>query len=823
MIYCSINCIDIAHTLHLKNLLTAISIVLFFLPLLAKSQIGEKGVIRGKVVEEIGRLPIPYAVVSVTEANAELPIATFQTDENGNFKFQNLKEGIYRVKVSFVGFSNFTVSDIYISKAELEKNIGTIKLAQSQNSLTEVVITGEKPLIETDGDMITYNVASSIHAEGSSAVDILKDVPMVEVDIDGKPSISGMRSTRVFINGRPSDYMTSNIADLLNVLPSDAVEKIEVMTNPPAKYSADGEGIINIVLRKDFKVGFNGNVGVGVGLQGNKNGNASASYKGKNYSVNGGGSIRANKGKSYSENFRTNIFPDTTYYYNQYNDGESDNGGANFRMGFDWDITKNQNLKASSSYSSNQSESFTNNDFYYLTEERNEKRLRRQLNGADATNNTFVFNADYRYRIDTAGNSLSMGLTTNTNTNHSFRNFDRKYVFPTNLSPSLQQNNNDIGNDGINFNLDYEKMLFKKRDRLEVGLAIGIRENQNDLLVENYSFKNKAFNKNDKLSSDFVYHEKIYAAYASYNYRSKGWTVRGAIRTEYTNVNFDLSTSQSYLVNPYFSTFPSLSISKFIKKKYSVGLSYGMRVNRPREQTLNPQINNADTLNISYGNPNLKPSYTHQLSLNLGTYGTNWSFNPRITYSRAIGVIERFRFIDPSGISESTYDNVGSNYYLSYILIGNYKPSKKTSLNGNFTLIQSNYSSTINQSLNRAGYSVRSRIGMSLQVSKRAAAEGSLNYANNLVAQGRNKSSINSSIGFRQNFFKNKLSARIAANDPFRGRRAYSFNEGSNFFAEAFSEQNTNNFTFNINYRFSKIKVDKVKVPPASKVVKKTN
>lgn len=807
----------------MKNLTIPLCFVLFFISFLAKAQIGGKGTIRGQVVEEIGRLPIPYAVVAVTEASSELPNATFQTDESGNFKFQNLKEGIYTVKVSYVGFSNFTISDIYISSPNFEKNIGVIKLAQSPNALSEVVITGEKPLIETDGDMITYNVGSSIHAEGSSAVDILKDVPMVEVDIDGKPSISGMRSTRVFINGRPSDYMTSNIADLLNVLPSDAVEKIEVMTNPPAKYSADGEGIINIVLRKDFKVGFNGNIGIGAGLQGNKNANANASYKGKNYSINGGGSIRSNQRLSNGENYRTNVLPDTTYYYNQYNDSESDNSGSNFRMGLDWDISKKQNLKASTSYSFNESGGVSTNDFYYVSEELLEKRLRKQFNGSEANNNTFVVNADYRYRIDTSGNSLSVGLTYNTNTNHNFRNYDRKYVFPTNLAPSLQQNNNDIGNDGVNINVDYEKLISKRRDRLEIGVAIGIRENKNDLLVDNYSFKNATFVKNERLSSDFIYHEKIYAGYASYNYRNNGWTLRGAIRAEYTNVDFDLSTAQSYVVDPYFSVFPSLSISKYIIKKYNIGLSYGMRVNRPREQTLNPQVNDTDTLNISYGNPNLSPSYTHQISLNMGTYGTNWSFNPRITYSRAIGVIERYRFVSPNGVSESTFDNVGSNYYISYILIGNYKPSKKTSFNGNFTLIQSNYSSSINQLLNRGGFSVRSRFGMSLQVSKRAAAEGSLNYSNNLVAQGRNKSSINSSLGFRQNFFKNKLSARIAANDPFRGKRGYSFNEGNNFFAEAFSEQNTNNFTFSINYRFSKIKVDKVKVPPASKVVKKTN
>lgn len=807
----------------MKNLLAFVTATLFLIPLLASSQTAEKGIIRGKVVEEIGALPIPYAVVSITEASSDSPIATFQTNEEGFFKFQNLKEGIYKVKVSFVGFNTVNISDIYITASDFDKNIGTVKLGQAQNSLSEVVITGEKPLIETDGDMITYNVSSSIHAEGSSAVDILKDVPMVEVDIDGKPTISGMRSTRIFINGRPSDYMTANVADLLNVLPSDAVEKIEVMTNPPAKYSADGEGIINIVLRKDFKVGFNGNVGVGAGLQGNKNANANASYKGKNYSVNGGGSIRSSIGKGINENYRTNVFPDTTYYYNQYNNSRNDNGGSNFRVGFDWDITKKQNLKTSASYSANNSEGLTNNEFYYITQEQVDQRLRNQINGSEGNNKTIVFNADYSYRIDTSGNTLSMGLTANTNTNHAYRYFDRKYVFPSNLSPSLQQNNNDISNDGINFNLDYEKPFFKKRDRLELGLAIGIRQNQNDLLVENYSFKNSTFNKNEKLSNDFVYNERIYAAYGSYNHRRNGWTVRGAVRAEYTNVNFDVTNAQSYVVNPYFSLFPSLSISKYIKKKYNVGLSYGVRVNRPRENTLNPQVNNADTLNISYGNPNLSPSYTHQLALSLGMYGRDWSFTPRITYSRATGVIERYRFVSETGVSESTFDNVGSNYYISYIIIGNYRPTKKTSFNGNFTLIQSDYQSTINAALNRGGISIRSRFGMSLQLNKRSAFEGSLNYSNNLVAQGRNKSSIMSSLGFRQNFFKNKLSARITANDPFRGKNSYSFNEGTNFHAESFTENNTNNFSLNINYRFTRIKTNKVVVPPASKVVSKTN
>lgn len=781
----------------------------------------EKGIIRGKVVEEIGGLPIPGAVISIFEGNSLVPTLTFQSDGDGLFRFERLKLGEYRVKVSYVGFNTIHLENITINSINPEVNIGTIKLLDSPSSLKEIEVVAEKPLIETDGDVITYNVGSSVHAEGSTAVDILKDVPMVEVDIDGKPTISGMRSTRVFINGKPSDYMTSNIADLLNVLPSDAVEKIEVMLNPPAKYSADGEGIINIVLRKDFKVGFNGSINAGLGLQGNKSSGINASYKGKNYSINGGGSVSSRIAKSSNENYRSNLFPDTIYYYNQFNNTKSDNDGTNARLGFNWDITKKQNLRISTSYSNSYGDGLTNNNFHYITEEFIDKKTQNQITNFDRNNRTFVFNTDYDLKLDTLGNQLSIGLTINTNQNASFRSLDKKYLAPTKPSPSLQYNNNDITNKGVNFNIDYEKFTKDRKHRIELGTAIGIRQNQSDLLVQNYDFKNAIFNKNLKLSTNFVYHEKIYAAYASYNYRNNGWTAKAAVRTEYTNVNFDLTDSTSYVVSPYFSAFPSLTFGRYFKKKYNLSMTYGMRINRPRETTLNPQVNNTDTMNIFYGNPNLMPSYTHQLALNFSVFGKDWTFNPRITYSRALGVIERFKIVHNNGISETTFDNVGSNYYLSYILIGNYRPSKKTSLNGNFTLIQSNYKSNMNSYLNRSGFSIRSRVGMTLQVGKSTALEGSLNYANNMVAQGRNKSSLMSVLAAKQNFFKNKFTARVSAVDPFRNKRSAYYNEGTNFIANSFTENNTNNFNFTFIYRYSKIKVDKVKVPPAKKVVGK--
>jgi hypothetical protein len=777
----------------------------------------EKGIIRGKVIEEVGILPIPFAVVTLFENANEQPLYTLQTDENGEFKVSNLKSGTYRVKISYVGFSALTINEIIITEKDYDKNLGTLKLSTEQNNLNEVVITAQKPLIEFGADVITYNVGSSVLAEGSTATDILKNVPMVQVDIDGNATISGKRSTRVFIDGKPSDYMTSNIADLLNVLPSDAIEKIEVMTNPPAKYSGDGEGILNIVMKKGFKVGFNGNVGITAGLQGNTNANVNASYKGEKFNINGGGAYRQNINKGNSESYRTNFFPDTTFYYNQFNNYRNKSDGGNFRAGLNWDITPKQNLRLSTNYNINNNDNNSGNDFYYINEYLEQVRLRNQKNLGDGNSNNFVFNADYSLQTDTSGGKLAAGITYNTNKNNDVRLYDRSYAFPQNLNPTLQQNENESGNNGLNFNLDYDKPLFNKRDQLELGFAYNHRKNNNDLEVQNFNYQTQQYLINANLTNQFFYNENILSAYASYNYRKNGWSLKAGLRSEYTNLNLDLSTQNNYKLNPYLSFFPSLSINRFFKKRYNIGATYSVRINRPRENTLNPQINNADTLNISYGNPNLLPSYTHQMDISFGVFGQKWSFTPRLSYSTANGVIERYRIVKPNGISESTFDNVGTNYSLALMLIGNFRPTNKISTNANFSVIQSKYSSKLNNLLNRDGLSLRAAAGFSMQLPLKTAFEANINYANNINAQGRNKGSIASSFGARKSFFKNTLSVRISTNDPFGRRNNTSTNQGLNFVSQNYSNNNSNNVTFSLNYRFTKIKANKVVVPPPPK------
>ena len=758
--------------------------------------------------------------MAVYEANSERPFVTTPTDENGYFKFNGLKYGTYTVKVSYVGFAMLTVNEVILTEKSFERNLGTLKLGSDQNNLSEVTITAEKPVIEFAADMITYNVDKSILAEGSTATDILKNVPMVQVDIDGNATIAGKRSTRIFIDGKPSDYMTSNISDLLNVLPSDAIEKIEVMTNPPARYSGDGEGIINIVMKKGFSIGFNGNAGVTAGLQGNTNTNTNASYRSKNYSLSGGAAYRSNIGKSTSHSYRENfdLVKDTTFYYDNYGNNKSNSDGGNFRAALDWDITPQQNLRVSSNYNTNSSDSRAGTDFNFLSEELALKRLRNQMSTSDGSSSNFVFNADYSLKGEENGEKLTIGLTYNNSSNDNLRLLDQRYSLPATLKPSLRETTTGIGNDGLTVNLDYDRPIFKKRDQVEAGIMYNYRKNNNDLLIRDFDFSADQYVIAEKLSNDFLYNERIIAGYTTYNYRGKSIGVKAGLRAELTDVDFDISTGDSYNIKPYLSFFPNISINHFFKKRYNIGATYSVRINRPRENTLNPQINDNDTLNVSYGNPDLIPAYTHQMDVSFGAFGEKWSFTPRVYYSTSKGVIERYRSVNVvNGVakSETTFYNVGSNDILGLILIGNYRPNKKLSTNANFTLTQSNYTSTLNTALNRKGLSIRSAIGLSMQLPAKTAFEGNVNYTNDVNAQGRAKGSITTAMAARKVFFKNRLNARISVSDPFGKRNNTLFSEGTNFRLQSYSTSNTSNVTLSLNYRFTKIK--KVPSPPKAK------
>lgn len=265
----------------LKYKLFAVFFLILFIAITAKAQ-SKLGGLKGKVVDEQTKETIPFINISLYKATDSLNKFDYQTDVNGVFNIEKLPLGLYSIKFSFVGYQSKSIKNILLDENRFAINLGDVTLLTDQQMLNEVVVEYKRPIIEMMDDKIVYNVDQSIFSEGSVATDILKNVPLVTVDMDGKATIAGKRNTRIFIDGKPSDYSANSIGELLSILPSDALESVEVITDPSSKFDSDGDGIINIVMKKGKKVGLSGNLSSRVGTLGNHNTGAFISKKIKN-------------------------------------------------------------------------------------------------------------------------------------------------------------------------------------------------------------------------------------------------------------------------------------------------------------------------------------------------------------------------------------------------------------------------------------------------------------------------------------------------------------------------------------------------------------
>lgn len=770
----------------------------------------QTGSLSGKIRDELNNDPIDFAVVNLINQNDPASIRSMMTENDGYFNFDEIPFGSYRIKISFIGFATRTIENIIINKQNVIQNLGIIKLKQGNNTLDEVVITSAKSPIEFNGDTITFNVNQNLMAAGSTASDLLKSVPMVSVDIDGKPTIAGKVNTRVFIDGKASDYTASSIVDLLNVLPSDAIEKIEVITNPDVKYSADGDGIINIALKKGYKIGLNGALSLTGGTLGNYNANLYTAYRTETLSLSTSYGYRDNNNVSNMTSFRSNFNTAGTAssYMNQISESENGNAGHNARASVDWDITKKQNLRVSANFNTSANDGASHMDDHRLNGSAVEQELRKQDNVHDINTLNGVFNADYKYNIGKRNESLTAGLTWFKNGQSRAREISRLYLKSGGYVSNefSQQMDNDITNRRFEFNLDYRKPM-SRFSTLSVGVQTTLNKNSDDQTVHGFDFFTKQDTLKPGLTNLFSYLENIYSVYGSYNLRTKTkWSFRAGLRAEYTNVDFLQEKLSDVSPGAYINLFPNLSVNKLFKKKYNVGLSYSRRITRPRENALNPLIDDSNQSNISFGNPELVPSYTDQFQLSLGTYGNKWSLTPRIGYGITGRIIERFR-ISPDSV---TYRNLATNKTLSYNLFGNYRPTKKITISGGFSVSQVSYTSKSALQPDRHGLSYRGNGTLTGQFPYKISAEGQINYFNYTLAQGSTKGSAELSLGVRKTFLDNKLLIRLLATDPFSKRSTNEYVDGltlsgSSYKLDRTRQLNTTNYSLTLSYRFTKV------------------
>lgn len=636
------------------------------------------GRISGTVIDSANKQTIDYATVSLFRNTGKSPVTGVVTDEKGNFKLDNVKPGVYRLEISFIGYGTKVISGVETTPSKPDKALGNVGLSSTAKALKEVNITGTKGMIENRIDKIVYNAEKDLTAVGGNATDMLQKVPLVSVDMNGNVSLRGDANVRVLINGRPSGATSSSLADVLKGIPASQIKNIEVITSPSAKYDAEGSGgIINIITKSKNVSGFSGGINGAVGTRQN-NGSANIAYNKNRFNLSadiGGNAswpqtsltereqiFTASNARTLtvgsSEVKRHSIIGSVAagYEFNAYNSLNS-----TIRV---TDIA----FKTSGTSTATGANNFVTNSM-----------------GDNKPASGFDWNLDYVHKFKKEGHELD--LSTQWSHTKGLTNYTTLYSA---LYQNIKNNIKGVSNE-YTVQADYT-LPINKVFKLEAGGKTILRRIESDNEV--FSPLGGDFAFNSKLSNSYNYDQDVVAGYSVLTINlPKQYSILAGIRDENTSIKGNpLNSSQNVLpFSQNYNTFiPSLTLQKVLSPTKTLKLAYSKRITRPSLQFLNPFVNQSNILAQSTGNPKLSPEVSQTLELGYNAYiGTN-ILNASVYYKRTSNLIEGVAIripVEDNGQTKdgtlTTYQNIGTNNSIGTNVFGTVTPIKMLTILGN--------------------------------------------------------------------------------------------------------------------------------------------
>ncbi len=592
----------------------------------------------GVALEESGE-PLLYANILLHAATDSTLTKAELTDETGKYIFSNIPAGDYFIKISYVGLPEYS-SAVFRLGAEEQKVFEVIKMAAQTNDLDEVLVTAERRMIEVRPDKIVFNVENSIGAGGSNALELLRKSPGVILDNNENVTLMGKGGVRIYINDRPARMSGDDLANYLRSLNASDIDNIEIITNPSAKYEAEGNaGIINIKLKKNGNFGTNGSItaNYGKGKVEDYSGQLRLNHRKNFYNI--FGTYGYNNGAGY--NFERLDREQEGRFYDQSYDHFNYSKGHNVRFGSDFFINKNHTIGfivdggtntstgpgLSNTEIGNLSSRNTIEDILFAeTDEKgNNSRLDANLNYQIKGEKNLFWNFDFNYG------------TYKTEKEHSYFNY---YAAPEVLEQRDSTTNEDAQNTNIDIytaKVDFERDLGK--GKIGAGIKSALVDTDNGFSFFNILGGSPILN--TLRSSDYTYFENVNAAYVNYDWKKDKWTYNAGLRVEASLTEGVLigEAQDSTVTRNYVNVFPSGGITYQVNQKNTIGLAFSRRLDRPNYQNLNPFEYFINDKTSSSGNPFLRPQYTTNIQL---SHTHNYSINTVLKYSKTVDLMTRF-------------------------------------------------------------------------------------------------------------------------------------------------------------------------------------
>ncbi|QFZ54146.1 TonB-dependent receptor [Oceanihabitans sp. IOP_32] len=773
-----------------------IHFILFFM-LCSLSMAQEHEVeIFGTIVEEETGQAVPYATVVVYKNGSKEIVSGATSDDNGNFSLYTKASDFY-VEISFMGYKTKVLNNL--SAVNNKINLGVISLSQDNLALEEVVVTGEVSKTVFKLDKRVFNVGSDISSTGASALEVLGNVPSVNVSIEGEISLRGSTGVQILINGKPS-VLADESSNALGTLTADMIESIEVITNPSAKYEASGTaGILNIILKKEEKEGWNGSISANTGTPDNHSMGISLNRRTEKFN------LFTQMGVGYRSLPRDNRAINTNLISNEeiFSNGTAyrDEMFYNITLGTDYHINERNVLTLSGNfaYEIEDQPSETNFKFFDSNNTLVSSWLRNET--TEATNPKYQYEFNYKKEFKNSKEHTlqlsALGSFFGKEQSSQFTNSTLSGEDPD----SDQQTETEFQQAEYTFKADYTNPITTEYT-LEAGAQYVINDVGNDYEVRDFINGNYVTNPN--LTNNFEYDQKVLGVYITGAYELEKWGVKLGLRVENTDLSTWLTNTNAYNSRNYTDYFPSLHTSYKINDNVSLQAGYSKRIFRPRLWDLNPFFNIRNNFNIRRGNPNLQPEYTDSFELT-GIYKIGKaSFSSSIYHKYTTEVVERVStFID--NVTTTTPENIGTNAAYGFETNGKYSPNNWLSFSGDFNF---NYFDRIgsfqSQSFNFSGRQWSTKLGSKIGLPADIDLELTGNYQSGYeTVQGNVTGYAFLDLGIRKRILKGKVVVNFGVRDVFESRIFENFVSQQNFETYSLSERGRF-ITLGVSYGFGK-------------------
>lgn len=764
---------------------------------------GDPLVVVGKAFDSDAGVPLEYATVGVYSKKDSSLLTGGITGSDGSFRLEVKQRKGWYLTIEFIGYKPKTIDNIEVADNQARIDLGTINIAVDAENLEEVEILAERSQMQMQLDKRVFTVGKDLSNIGGNAEDVLENIPSVEVDIDGNVSLRGSGGVRILIDGKPSGLTGP---EALKFLQANQIERVEIITNPSAKYDAEGEvGIINIILKKDRKKGLNGSVNANVGWPHNYGAGVNFNYRGRSYNLFGGYNLNYRSRPGFGNYYQENYDPEadtTTSIFNTDREHVRSSLGNNFRFGSDFFWKDLNTLTLTGLYRFGQGNNEV--DIVYEDLDGNGALIERTIRDEVELEDQQTAEAELAYerkfnKKDQLFTASAKWLLDRDTEDADFE----QYSDPKNILEQRSINNEDEMN--VITTIDYVHPMAKGL-KFETGFRGTFRVIDNNYEVE--ELQSGEWSTLGNFFDVFRYTENIYAGYAILGQKVGKINWQAGLRTEYTDISTDSRRTNTYNRRKYIDFFPSVHLSYEFNKKNTVQLSYSRRLSRPRFRDLLPFSNYSDERNFRVGNPNLDPEYTSSFELGYLKYWDSGSWLASVYYRYRTGVIERVQILNAEGVTESINVNLGTENNVGLEFSFNQNIAKWWSINTGLNVYY--FTSTgeyEGQDLGAESLAANLRGVSKWKIPKVFDVQASVRWRSPRAdAQGRRLSMTSMDLGISKDILKKKGSISLNVRDVFNSRRWRSITDTEELFRENEFQWAARQILLSFSYRFGQNK-----------------